>query len=215
MSSSKGDQPTVIPNALAVLVALYLGAIVSANAVAARLFVVFGVQVTSGALAIPIVYLTTDMINELYGRRTTRSVVWMGALANAILVGTTIGAQLVPASPLGVSPAVFDQVFDITWRVVVGSTVSYLVSSLVDVEIFHLLRRMTRERAFWLRKNGSTVISQAVDTGMFVVIAFGGVIPWHELWPMAIGQYAVKISAAPLGTPMSYAVLWIAKRDRA
>jgi hypothetical protein len=198
--------------ALAVLIALYLGAIVSANAVAARLFVVFGVHVTSGAVAIPIVYLTTDIVNELYGRRTTRAVVWMGALSNALLVGTIALANVIPASPLGVNDGAFRSVFDITWRVVLGSTVAYLISSLLDVEIFHVLRKLTKEKAFWLRKNGSTVISQAVDTGIFILIAFGGIVPMSALIPMAIGQYCVKISAAPLGTPLSYAVLWIARR---
>lgn len=207
-----GGVPVIVKPAFAVLCALYLGALVSANAVAGKLFVIAGVHVTSGALAIPIVYLTTDIINELYGPKATRAVVWMGLLANAVLVAIVLSAGALPASPIGAQQPAFAAVFDITWRVVIGSSVAYLLSSLADVWLFATIKRLTGGRWFWLRKNGSTVISQAMDTIMFVAIAFGGVIPLGPLAAMAVGQYLVKISMAPLGTPLSYAVLWIARR---
>lgn len=201
-----------IPPALAILAALYVGALVSANAVAGKLFVVAGVHVTSGALAIPIVYLTTDIINELYGAAVTRRVVWMGLLANAVLIAVVLVAGTLPASSAGAPDTVFATMFDITWRVVIGSSVAYLLSSLADVWLFQAIKRLTDGRWFWLRKNGSTVISQALDTILFVGIAFGGSLPVSILAPMALGQYLVKISMAPIGTPLSYAVLYIARR---
>lgn len=197
------------------MVALYLGAIVSANAVAAKLLVVAGdVHITSGALAIPIVFLTTDLINELYGPRVTRTVVWMGMLANLVLVATIAVAGAVPSSTLGVSPEAFGLVFDLTWRVVVGSSVAYLVSSLVDVWVFHAIKQWTGEPYFWMRKNGSTIVSQAIDTLLFTAIAFGGTIELSALFFMGLGQYLVKIAMAPLGTPLSYVILMIAKRSQ-
>ncbi len=187
------------------LVVLYLGGILSANAMAAKLIDVLGLcTITAGALAIPLVYLTTDTINELYGARATRAVVWMGFWANAVLVVMTIVCGAVPASPLGATQEQFDSIFNLTWRIVLGSQCAYLVSSLIDVSIFAWLRELTKERHFWLRKNGSTLVSQAVDTSVFVLIAWAGVIPWRALLPMAIGQYLVKMLAAPLGTPLSY-----------
>jgi queuosine precursor transporter len=204
-----------LPPPLAVLVALYLGAIVSANAVAAKLFVVAGdVHITSGALAIPVVFLTTDLINELYGPRVARAVVWMGLLANLALVAAIAAAGAVPSSPLGVPPEAFDRVFDLTWRVVVGSSLAYLVSSLLDVRIFHLIKEWTGPRYFWMRKNGSTIVSQMVDTFIFIAIAFGGTMDFLSLMSMGIGQYVVKIAMAPLGTPLSYLILRIAKRTQ-
>lgn len=202
----------MIPPALAVLVALYTGALVAANALAGKLFVVFGVHVTSGALAIPIVYITTDILNELYGRSVTIRVVWMGLLANIVLVLMSLAAGWVPASPYGAPQAAFDSMFAVTPRVVLGSSVAYLVSSLLDVQAFVMIKKWTSGRWFWLRKNGSTFFSQAVDTTIFVVIAFGGIVPWWTLAGMGLGQYLVKVSMAPIGTPLSYAVLAIAKK---
>lgn len=204
----------MIPIPLALLTSLYLGALVAANALASKLFVVFGVHVTAGALAIPLVYLTTDLINELYGRSTTARVVWMGLVANAVLLVMTLLAGWVPASPLGIDQSTFDSAFFLTPRVVIGSSVAYLVSSLLDVYLFAAIKRLTNGRWFWLRKNGSTVLSQAVDTTLFVIVAFAGAVPAGVLFAMGAGQYLVKISMAPLGTPLSYLVLAVTRRTK-
>lgn len=189
------------------LVAVYLGGIVSANAIAARLLQVGDVMVTVGALAIPLVYLTTDILNELYGPSTTRQVVWMGFFANVVLVAMTwLGGQM-PHAGAGASVEAYEEVFRVTPRVAFASMVAYLCSSMLDVWSFHLIRRWTYGRHFWLRKNASTFFSQFIDSGLFVVIAFLGVLPWEILPAMIVGQWAVKIIAAPLGTPLTYLVL--------
>lgn len=193
------------------LVTLYLAGILSANAVAAKLMVVAGVVITSGALAIPFVYLTTDLLNELYGAAETRRVVWLGFFANAILVGMSQLALAVPSASLGAHPLAMQEVFATTPRIVVASMTAYLVSSFVDVWAFTAIRAATGGKHFWLRKNGSTALSQLVDSALFAAIAFGGILPVSVLVPMALGQYLVKIAAAPLGTPLSYAVLRYAR----
>lgn len=194
------------------LAASYLGGILAANALAAKLFVLGPVHVTAGALAIPIVYLTTDLINELYGERSTRAVIWMGLLANLILVGMSRVCIAVPASPLGATQAEFVAIFSVTYRVVLASMLAYLVSSMLDARLFSVIKGWTGARHFWLRKNGSTVISQLIDTALFVLVAFTGLVPWHVIPWMILGQYLAKIIAAPLGTPLTYAVLWLAKQ---
>ena len=197
--------------AWSILAVLYLAGILSANAMAAKLIYVAGVSVTSGALAIPLVYLTTDLINELYGAAATRQVVWMGLGANLVLVAMALLCGAVPASPIGASQQAFDAIFRITPRVVAGSMAAYTASSMLDVWIFATLRKLTKERHFWLRKNGSTVVSQFVDTAIFLLVAFGGVVPWAAMPAMLAGQYLVKIAAAPLGTPLSYFVIRAAR----
>ena len=196
---------------LSVLVALYLGGILSANAMAAKMLTIFGVSVTTGAIAIPIVYLTTDLLNELYGEATARSVVWMGFIANAVLVAMSVACATLPASSFGASQDAFDAVFHVTPRVVLASMTAYLTSSLLDVWLFAAIRKVTGKRHFWLRKNGSTAVSQLVDTLLFVVIAFAGNIPLTTIPGVVLGQYIIKIAAAPLGTPLSYTILRFAK----
>jgi len=198
--------------AWALLVSLYLGGILSANALAAKLLVVFGVSLTVGALAIPLVYLTTDLLNEMYGAKAARLVVWMGFIASAVLAGMSRLCVALPTSTLGVDSATFNAVFYATPRIVLASMTAYLVSSLIDVRLFAWIRHLTNGKHFWLRKNGSTFASQLVDSYLFCFGAFAWVIPWGPLAVMALGQYLVKVSMAPLGTPLSYVVLKLARR---
>lgn len=199
----------------ALLLTLYLSGILSANALAAKLLFVGGVAVTTGALAIPLVYLTTDLLNELYGPGETRRVVWLGFIANLILVVMSQAALAMPGAPFGASQPAMVEVFSVTPRIVIASLTAYLVSSFTDVWAFHRIRQVTGDAHFWLRKNGSTAVSQAVDSGLFVIVAFGGAMSWGALFKMALGQYVVKMLAAPLGTPLSYFVLRLARRGRA
>lgn len=202
-----------VDRAWCLLVSLYLSGIVVANAMAAKLLELGVATLTVGALAIPLVYLTTDLLNELYGPRATRAVVWMGLVANVVLVGLTQLAIVMPTSAVGATQAEFVAVFATTPRIVMASMLAYLISSMLDVRVFALIRTWTGERHFWLRKNGSTFVSQFVDSVMFVGIAFAGAVPVKVLVPMALGQYVVKVSAAPLGTPLTYLVLAIAKKE--
>ncbi len=195
-----------------VLIAVYIAALLSANAMAAKLISVAGVAVTAGALAIPIVFLVMDIINELYGPKATRHVVWMGFVANVVLVAMSLLCGAMPASPLGASQEAFEQMFLITPRVVGASMAAYLCSSMLDVRVFHAIRRLTHGRYFWLRKNVAPAISQLADATIFLLLSFGGLVPWRVLPAMILGEYLVKVSAAPLGTPLSYAIVAYVRR---
>src|SRR5580698_6886761 len=190
-----------------VLCSIYVAALLSANAMAAKLISVAGVAVTAGALAIPVVFVIMDIVNELYGPRAARQLVWMGFIANTVLVAFILICWAVPASPLGVPEQAFDVIFLMTPRVVGASMCAYLTSSLVDVRVFHAIRRLTDGRHFWLRKNVAPAVSQLVDATIFLTLAFGGFVPWRVLPGMILAEYLVKVSAAPIGTPISYAVV--------
>lgn len=193
-----------------VLVTLYIGALLSANAMAAKLVDVFGIAaVTVGALAIPLVYTATDLLNELYGKHCTRQVVFMGFGANLVLVGYSLLFAMVPAAPVGASQAAFMAMFGITWRVVLGSQVAYLASSMLDVEVFDRVRAMTKDRHLWLRQSVAVLIAQAADSMIFTVLAFAFApgVPLKVLPLIAVTEYVTKIVVSPLRTVISYYVL--------
>lgn len=196
-----------------VLVAIYLGALLSANAMAAKLIDVFGfAAVTVGAFAIPLVYTVTDLLNELYGKVATRRVVWMGFEANCVLVGFSLIFNVLPAAAIGAPQYAFAAMFGFTWRVVIGSQAAYLTSSFIDVEVFSYVRERTNDRHLWLRQTCAVLIAQAADSVIFCTIAFAGVVPWKALPIIALTEYLVKISATPFRTLLSYVIL---KRLRA
>lgn len=178
-----------------------------------------------GALPYPITFLCTDFISELYGRRRAAAVVWVGLLINGWVVlvlwvgGVLPGVGPVdPATGLPPVPAydpargtwpetgwTFYQVRRLAFGAVTASMIAYLTAQLVDVYVFHFWRRLTRGRHLWLRNNGSTMVSQLVDTVAVVLIthyyahalpveAGRSVLP--QLASFIAAGYAYKLAAA-------------------
>jgi uncharacterized integral membrane protein (TIGR00697 family) len=160
-----------------------------------------------GIIPWPVVFITTDLVNEYFGkggvRRLTFLAVAMISYSFAILY-LTIPVPAWERSP--VSDAAFGAVFGQSMWIIVGSVTAFLVSQLVDVVIFHFVRQRTGHRLLWLRATGSTFISQLVDTFLVQFIAFyiPGKLTMPELTRVAAGSYLYKLLIAILITPLIY-----------
>ena len=174
---------------------------------------------TAGTLLWPIVFILTDTVNEYYGRRGVRFISWLAV--GLILYGFAFAFAAIHLAPaswwVGVAQdqgvpdyqAAFAAVFGQGLWTIWGSVIAFLIGQLIDVGIFHRIRRATGERHVWLRATGSTAVSQFVDSFVVLYIAFV-IGPQH--WPMglflAVGtlNYAYKMSAALALIPLLYAM---------
>ncbi|RYD86665.1 MAG: VUT family protein [Sphingomonadales bacterium] len=180
---------------------------------------------TAGVLYWPIVFILTDLINEYYGRKGVRLVSWLAVafIAWAFLCAY-LAISIAPApfwvaanAALGVPDiqAAFAQIFGQGMWTIAGSICAFLIGQLVDVTVFHRIRRMTGERWMWLRATGSTAVSQLFDSLIVLYIAFV-IGPQH--WPvsqwLAVGSvnYVYKMLAATLSIPLLYLVHGLVKR---
>ena len=102
----------------------------------------------------------------------------------------------------------FAEVLMLTPRIVLGSIIAYLISQHHDVWAFHFWKRKTGGKHLWLRNNASTVVSQLIDTVVFVIIAFVGIFP---IVPLIIGVYVAKVAIAFIDTPFMYMILRLVK----
>lgn len=179
---------------------------------------VFAVAV--GVLPYPMTFLCTDFISELYGRRRANTVVWIGLILNLWVVGILWLGGVLPGFESrglggGVAPdaagrlPVFFEVRALAFGAVTASMVAYLVAQFVDVYVFHFWKRLTRGRHLWLRNNGSTMVSQMVDTVAVILIThfYAHALPvnpdhpvWPQLWLFIATGYAFKFVAALLDT---------------
>lgn len=137
--------------------------------------------VAVGVLPYPLTFLCTDFISELYGRRRANLVVWVGLILNLWVIfilwigGALPGFEALDSGgELAVDAAgrlpVFFEVRTLAFGAVAASMVAYLVAQLVDVHVFHFWKKLTRGKHLWLRNNGSTVVSQLVDTTAVILI---------------------------------------------
>ncbi|UEC42135.1 MAG: putative queuosine precursor transporter [Methanothrix sp.] len=159
-------------------------------------------------------FLLTDILSELFGEEKARLAVWTGFLANVVMLVSVLIALRWSSSPL-MDPALassFDAVFGFAPRVIAASMIAYLVSQHHDVWAYGFLRKKTGGRHMWLRNNASTAASQAIDTLIFITLAFYGLVPNSVLLQMIAGQYVIKILIAALDTPFIYLALAAARR---
>lgn len=208
--------PSRAEQAYLILAGLFLGALVITNAIAGKFFVLFGQELSCGIIAYPVTFLVTDLISEVFGRERATHVVKVGFLVSVfvtVIVWLANAAPIFAQSP--VTQGQFNAVFGLLPGIVFGSMIAYLVAQYVDVQIFEFWRDLTNGRYLWLRNNGSTVLSQLVDTIAVVTIALvvwpnidgnGATQPISgEVWAgIIVGQYLFKVAIALLDTPLFY-----------
>lgn len=172
---------------------------------------------TAGVLLWPVVFIMTDIINEYYGRRGVRflSYLTVGLILYAFAFAY-VAIALAPAdwwvniqADQGVPDmqAAYAAIFGQGMWIIVGSVTAFLIGQLIDVTIFHWIRRLTGERYIWARATGSTLISQLIDSFVVLYIAF---VLGPQRWPLelflAVGtvNYLYKFVVAIALTPLIY-----------
>jgi uncharacterized integral membrane protein (TIGR00697 family) len=186
-------------------IGIFVGLVVMAQILANKI-VLFGTfTLPAGVIVYATSFLVTDILCEFYGKKKALEAVWGGFLASILLVLAVKIAVAWPPAPFWTGQEAFQSTLQLTERIVLGSLVAYVISQNWDVRVFHKLKEMTGGRHLWLRNNVSTMTSQALDTAIFITIAFYGVLP---VVPMIIGQYIVKLVIAALDTPFIYGVHW-------
>jgi uncharacterized integral membrane protein (TIGR00697 family) len=206
------------------LAALFVTALVVAQLTASKLLALplpTSLPVVGGALLVPgaafayaLTFFASDCYAELYGRRAAQVVVNVGFAMNVVLLALVWSTILAPvAGASAVSADAFRTVLGAGTNVVAGSLLAYVVSQNWDVFVFHRLRTATDGDHLWLRNLVSTGTSQAVDTVIFVGVAFavapavlgvGAALPTPVLVQLAVGQYILKLGVAVLDTPFVY-----------
>ena len=172
---------------------------------------------TAGTLLWPIVFIMTDTVNEYYGRRGVRFISWLAVAL--ILYGFAFAYAAIHLAPaswwVGMASnqgvpyyqAAFAAVFGQGLWTIWGSVIAFLISQLIDVSVFHRIRRHTGDRHVWLRATGSTAISQLIDSFVVLYIAF---VLGPQHWPLnlflGVGSlnYVYKMAAAIALIPLLY-----------
>ena len=191
-----------------VLSGLFITNAVVAELIGGKLISIGPFVMSIGILPWPIVFLTTDLINDYFGEKGVRklSFITAGLIAYAFVV--LLLAMSVPAAT-GISPVndvQFKAVFGQSMWIIVGSIVAFLVSQLIDVSVFWFFKKRTGDSKIWLRTTGSTIVSQLFDSFIVLGIAFylPGKIDFETFWSSALTGYVFKLSIAILLTPLIY-----------
>lgn len=171
-----------------------------------------------GLIAYPFTFLVTDLISELYGRKKAQTVVWIGFFMNLYMLCLMTAANLFP-NTYGVSGGLelFDGVYEFLVANTLSSMFAYLVAQSVDVRLYHFWKKFTDGKYLWLRNNGSTMVSQLVDSTAILTILYltnnlgDNVTSVGALTILVLNSYIFKFFFALFDTPILYAGVWLFK----
>ncbi|WP_394141409.1 queuosine precursor transporter [Cytobacillus oceanisediminis] len=178
---------------------------VMANLQVIKTVEMFGMTATLGNAMYGTAFFVTDILNEKYGKDEAKKAVWLGFFT--LLAMTLIMQMVLLFKPHETDFAheALSTIFSFLPRIAAGSLAAYLVSQMTDVYIFtYLKKKFPKENQFWIRNNGSTMISQLLDTLIFTSIAFLGVFPMEDWIQIFFTTYVLKFFIAVLDTPFGY-----------
>ena len=171
---------------------------------------------TCGVLLWPLEFVITDIVNEFYGPKAVRRISITAVILIAYAFLMYFLAIRIPPSDVWLASSTkqgvpniqdaFSAIFGQGMKIIIGSLVAFLVSQVVDVTVFHQIKKRTGNKHLWLRATGSTLVSQLVDSYIVLFIAFSSYFTWQQILAIGMMNYIYKFAVAVLLTPLIYLV---------
>ncbi len=200
---------------IALALALYLVSLFAANTLGLKIMpFILGLHVSVAVFSFPFVFLTTDVIGEVYGKKMARLFVRCGFISTALFLGYSLISLAVPWAEAGMwAKDSYEQIYGVSMRIAIASLVAFAVAEYQDVFTFFYVRAKIGAKFFWLRSLLSNVWSQLLDSTIFMLIAFYGVYSNDALLRIIITWWLFKVAMGIVYTPLSYLALRILRDD--
>lgn len=192
---------------LDLITAFFVAVLILSNAASTKIVELGPFTFDGGTLLFPLAYIFGDVLTEVYGYARSRRVIWTGFACLGLMVVTLYVVDALPPQN-----EAFTAILGQAPRIALGSLVAYWAGEFTNAATLARLKVRTRGRWLWSRTIGSTLVGQLVDTGIFLLIAFWGVLPNELLWTIFISNYVFKVGVEVLFTPITYQVVNFLKR---
>lgn len=166
---------------------------------------IFGISATLGNVMFASIYLATDILNDIYGRKVAKRAVWLGFSSTLVMIIVMqMSLHFIPA-PEDISQKALSTIFELVPRIALGSIIAYIIGQHIDVFIFSMIKKVFQsDKTFIIRAYGSTVLSSIIDTALFVTIAFIGTLPASVVFEIFITTYVLKLVSTIFNVPFGY-----------
>ena len=193
-----------------ILVGIFITSLIISNLIFQKFFFLnlFGLnfELSVGIIFYPITFLVTDVVSEIFGKQKAKQMVFSGIISTVFCLFVIYVANYLPATEWSpVDNTTFNLVFGNTALAVGASMFAYLCAQLIDIRIYHFLKKITYGKHLWLRNNLSTIPSQCLDTCLILfLLCLGGAIPWDKFLILFAQGFFFKIIIAIIDTPIIY-----------
>lgn len=199
------------PRFLWLLILSYSMVIITSNWFDARLVEVFGMAVSPGTLIFPLSFLISDIITEVYGYKHARRAIWTALIFNVLIIAYGQLLISLPSPSFATNNDSFDKLIAMDAQIICGSFMAYLIAEPISSFIVAKMKVLTNGKLMGLRFVSSTLVSAAIDTAVFVFIAFYGVFSNSEIALLILNVWLIKVLIEIIGMPLSIKIANILK----
>jgi queuosine precursor transporter len=189
------------------ITALFVTVLLVSNVASTKFLVLGPFTFDGGTILFPLSYIFGDILTEVYGYQQSRRVIWTGFICLGLMALTFGLVDLLPAAQDWTLQNAFHAILGQTPRIVIASLVAFWSGEFVNSYILAKLKLWTHGRLLWVRTLGSTVFGEAVDTVVFVLVAFLGAWSAELLWAVFVSNYVFKVGVEALFTPLTYRIV--------
>lgn len=197
-----------------VCLTLYISSLFAANTLGIKLMpFLFGTHLSVAVFSFPIVFIMTDIIGEVYGKKMAKNFVLAGIISIVLFLIYSLLSTITPWAESSLwAKEGYNQIFGLSARFSIASLMAFVIAEYQDVISFFFFKKHTGEKKFWLRSNLSNAWSQFLDTVIFMLIAFVGVYPFVTIVAIIIPWWLYKVVMGFLYTPLSYLGIHILRK---
>ncbi len=191
---------------LLIALSIYITSLVAANTLGLKVMpFLFDSHLSVGVFMFPVVFLMTDIIGEVYGKKMAKFFVLAGVISTILWILYNVISLSVPwSSGEHWAQGSYETIFGVTMRIAIASIIAFAVAEYQDVISFFFFKKKLGEKQFWLRSNLSNLWSQLLDTILFMTIAFLGVYENDVLISLIITWWLFKVAMGIVYTPLAY-----------
>ncbi|OIO18874.1 MAG: hypothetical protein AUJ37_04595 [Candidatus Magasanikbacteria bacterium CG1_02_41_34] len=198
---------------LTILSSIFIAGLISANLLGAKVTTLFGITMSVAIFSYPLTFLMTDVIAEVYGKKKAQQVVYAAFIAQILVLFLTWLSIVLPPATRYTTNDAYITVFQGSLRMIIASLVAFIFAQAHDIWAFEWWKKKTHGKHLWIRNNASTIVSQAIDTLLFMYIAFYHINDKFTavfILHLSITYWLIKSLFALLDTPFAYALVkWL------
>jgi len=202
---------------LDVITAIFVTVLILSNITSTKILSLGWFSFDGGTIIFPLAYIFGDILTEVYGYARARRVIWIGFAMNLLMVLIFWIISILPsaADEFAIAQSnAFGALLGVVPRIVLGSFVAYLFGEFINSYILAKMKVKTHGKKLWKRAIGSTIVGQFIDTTIFLLIAFAGVLPWNLILIIWVSNYIFKILVEVVLLPVTYRVVgWLKKKE--
>lgn len=182
---------------------IYIAVLLISNITSTKLVDIWPFIFDAWTLLFPLAYIFGDILTEVYGYMASRRIIWMGLLTSVLLAALVMLVWWLPAAADWSHQEAYMQILWLTPRIVLASVIAYIVWEFSNSYILAKMKVLDAWKKFWKRAIWSTLVWQALDTLLFVFIAFSWVFPYSIIWTILISNYIFKLSIEIVFLPVT------------